>query len=259
MKTNGLLFTILILMLTACVPYEHVSHSNHMEDYFYVRKSQSKHLNKDWVIILPGYSGLKVFDDYEHYFLVADELNAAGFDVIVVDYKPAYQASRTKVIGPLGIRIKWITQNCISWAMENGHIDASQKGHVASWSVAGEGMILLANDSVTTKELNISSMSLFYPSNRDSTVFQSKLPILVQTGEIDKLTKVNSIRKTYGNHSNVQFIVYPEAEHGFDVAGLKEPHSLRLPPLFGKKIIFQYEEKAATQSHQKMIEFFRQH
>ena len=52
---------------------------NHYSDHFYFRKASVE--VAEWVIILPGASGLKFFDDEHHYFEVAKALNES-FNVL---------------------------------------------------------------------------------------------------------------------------------------------------------------------------------
>lgn len=251
------LITLLLIMgLVSCRSSKNGVVRDHVSKHFYPMPSFTKKLEKEWVIILPGYSGLKVFKDTAHYFRVAQDLNSAGFDVMIVEYKKASRKGGQRLKLGFAKRVRWATEKAIEWGKTEGHINSNTKGHIAGWSAGGEGVILLMNDTAAIHKHHISSVALFYPSNRDSTQLNSNIPILVQTGELDNVTPQKNISNTYGNKSNVDYIVYPNAHHGFDVKSIVDKKHLRLPPIVGKKLIFQYNKSAADKSREKLIDFF---
>lgn len=214
-------------------------------------------MEKEWVIILPGYSGLKVFKDTGHYFRAAEDLNAAGFDVIIVEYKKASKKGGYKFPWEFAKGVKWATEQAIEWGKSEGYINPNNKGHIVSWSAGGEGAILLMNDSISLANLGITSVAMYYPSNRDSTLFKSNIPVLIQTGELDNVTPAKNILSTYAHHPNVELIVYPNAHHGFDVTSVVDEKHLQIPPLIGKKFTFQYDKKSALLSREHLYDFLK--
>lgn len=253
-------FIVLVVFgLLSCSSSKKTVNIDKVSQHFYPMPSPTKNLEKEWVIILPGYSGLKVFKDTAHYFEVAEELNAAGFDVIIVEYKKASRKAGYRFPWEFSEGIKWSIEKAIEWGKTTGQINPNTSGHIASWSAGGEGSILFFNDSAALKKHCISSAILYYPSNRDSIVLQSDLPILVQTGALDNVTPSINIKNTYGNKNNVELIVYPEALHGFDVESIIDKKKLQIIPLFGKKFYFQYNEKAKLLSNERMINFLLNH
>ncbi len=245
-------------LLSSCTSTSKTANWNRMAKHFHVRKAQTKQLGKEWVIILPGYSGLKVFKDTSHYFLAAQEFNAQGYDVVVVEYKKAYRKSGVFVKGGFDEHVRWTTEQCIEWAKSNNMIESNQDGHIASWSAGGEGMMLLMNDSAALAHHRITSIAMFYPSNRDSTEFKARIPVFVQTGAFDNVTPAKSIKKTFGNQPKARLVVYADAHHGFDVKSIVKEKHLQIPPVLGKKFIFQYNPTAADGSLQKVINFFNE-
>lgn len=257
LKTMRLLTTLcLLFLITSCSTTTNVIEGkNKPEDYFYVQKSINS--NGKWVVFLPGTSGLKIFEDEEHYFNVAKKLNKQGYTVVLVDYKPAYKVSGRKVDESTGDKILWVTEQAIQWALKNNHISKAQKGSIIGWSLAGEGMVLLANNPSKIESLNIKSLALYYPSNQEEIKLNSNLPILIQSGELDKITSKNSIQEYFGNNTNTSIIFYENAHHGFDVESLDEGKKMRFPPVVGKKYTFQYNEVAAAQAMIKLLSFLR--
>lgn len=243
----------------SCVSSEKAVRWDQMSPHFYVEKAQTKQMSKEWVVILPGYSGLKVFKDTGHYFRAAQELNALGFDVVIVDYKKAVRNSGQHIKGGFGERVKWTTVKAIEWAKSHHHVEADQSGHLLSWSAGGEGAILIMNDSVTLHNLGIKSVALFYPSNRDSVIFQSDIPVLIQSGSYDNVTPAQQIKSTYSNHPNVELLIYPEAHHGFDVSSIIKEKHLQIPPWLGKKFTFKYDEKSTLKSREVLFQFLKKY
>lgn len=257
-KLKHSLYLILIASFSfSCISSEKTIKWDRMSPHFHVQKSQTKQLGKEWIVILPGYSGLKVFKDTGHYFRAAKELNALGFDVMILEYKKAVRKSGQHIKGGFGERIKWTTVKAIEWAKAHHHFEADQSGHLLSWSAGGEGAILLMNDSLTLVDLGIKSVAMYYPSNRDSVVFRSYIPVLIQSGGDDNVTPAQQIQSTYSNHPNVKLLLYPEAHHGFDVSSIIKEKHLQIPPLLGKKFTFKYDLKSTLKSREELFQFLK--
>jgi len=258
MKLSGfktILFPLVLLGLFSCSSSKKTVDMGKISEHFYPMPSHTKSLQKEWVIILPGYSGLKVFKDTTHYFKAAQELNTAGFDVLVVDYKKASRKAGYRFPWEFAEGGKWAIENAIEWGKSNGIINSETDGHIVSWSAGGEGTLLLMNDSLLLHQLQVKSVALYYPSNRDSLELKTDIPILVQTGEIDNVTPAKNIETTYGNKKNVELIVYPNARHGFDVESITEKKKLQIIPLISKKYYFQYQNEATIKSKERLIDF----
>jgi len=255
MKNYRLTIIGIILFFSSCITTTKVPDGAKYYDYFHYKKTEKVEGNS-WVILLPGSSGLKIFDDEQHYFNVAEKLNKEGFSVILVDYKPAYKASGRKVKETTGEKILWVTEMAMKWGVENNFITPNTQGSIVGWSLAGEGLILLANNKEKLKQLNIKSIALYYPSNRDKIKLNSKLPILVQTGKLDNITPLNEINEQYSGN-NAVIIDYDNAYHAFDVESLEQGKEMRFPALFGKKYIFKYSQKAKEESIKNLIEFLK--
>lgn len=250
-----IIFCFSILIVSCSSTNNVIEGKNNPEDYFYVQKPKVN--NGKWVVLLPGTSGLKIFNDDKHYFDVASELNDRGFTVILVDYKPAYKVSGRKVDESTGEKILWVTEQAIQWAMKKNLISKNDKGSIVGWSLAGEGLVLLANNASKIEEVNISSIAMYYPSNKAGIELKSTIPVLVQSGELDQITPKTEIEKFYTESKTTSIIFYQNAHHGFDVKSLKEGKSMRFPPVVGKKYTFQYNEIAAAQALSKLLSFLK--
>ncbi len=219
---------------------------------FFHHQPQRTAAVKSWVILLPGSSGLTVFGDASHYSGVADALNQRGHAVILVDYKAAYRAAKRRVKESTGEKINWVAEQAIGWARAQGHIPSGLKGGIVGWSLAAEGLIRLAGQRDKLQRLNIASMALFYPSNRDGHTLNSHIPVLIQSGAMDQVTPAEEIQTHLSGDADARVVIYPQAHHGFDIASLKKARSKRFPPLFGKKYTFKYDPAAQQQAMQTL-------
>jgi len=224
-----------------------------MEDYFFISKSPDSP-NSKWVVFLPGSSGLNIYDDSTHYFSLAKKLNKKNYSVMLIDYKKAYKASGRKVKESTGEKINWILNQSINWARAKYHLDKEKIGLVG-WSLAGEGLCILANDKLKLDELGISALAMYYPSNQKDISVKSDLPILIQTGSIDNITPVDGINKSYSKNANTKIIIFENAHHGFDIQHLEKTKNIRLPPLVGKKYTMKYHDQSTKEAFQNLLQF----
>lgn len=214
-----------------------------------------------WVVLLPGASGLKIFEDESHYFRAADALNAEGFDAVVVDYKAAYKAAQNAPDLPTGGKIAWVAEQAVAWARSAGKIKEGAPGAIVAWSLGAEGLWPLLADDGRVKALRLTAAAAYYPSNEDETPLKTTIPFLILTGEKDNVTEAKSIRAMVSRASSpvVTLKVYPGANHGFDVASIPAPRTVRLLPLIGPSATFGFDESASRSAAQELSAFLREH
>ncbi len=247
---------LLFLLLTSCIPIQKVPKYAKMEDYFYFQPAVENDTSK-WVVFLPGTGGLKPDDDPTHYFDTAKKLNTEGFSVLLVDFVPAYKASKRKGMESTGDEIIWTLEQSLQWAKNHGKINNTSDGSVVGWSLAGLGIIPLVNNIQKMDSLNIKSIALFYPANGEEVQLNTKIPVLIMTGGRDNITQAEKI-KEYLTAENSEIIVYENAWHGFDAKGLKEEKEMRIPPFFGKKYLLKYDEEAAEAAMLELVIFLKE-
>lgn len=252
---NTIKYTLIFLLFTGCFPSQKIPKDAKMTDYFYFQGA-GQMPSDNWVVFLPGTGGLKIFEDTQHYFNISKKLNDAGFSVLLVDYVAAYKASGRKTNDDQGQRIVWTLEQALDWAKKSNKIMNDSHGSVVGWSLAGTGLILVANNAKEITKLNLKSMVLFYPANGEKIQLESDLPILILTGKADNIVKAEDVKK-YWNSPNTKIVMFENAYHGFDVESLKEGKSLRFPPLIGKKFTLEYNEKAANKSIMQLIDFLK--
>jgi dienelactone hydrolase len=229
-----------------------------MESHFHFRPSANP--RGAWVVLLPGASGLTIFDDQEHYYRAAAALNADGFDAIVVDYKAAYKAATNPPKLPTGGKIAWVAEQAVSWARATGKTKPQQPGAIVGWSLGAEGLWPLLADASRVSAISLKAAATYYPSNDADTPIKTDTPLLILTGDKDDVTEAKSIRAmvSKANSPLVTMHVYPNANHGFDVASLSTPRTVRLLPLIGPSGTFGYDKSASDSAAQELSAFLRE-
>lgn len=212
-----------------------------------------------WVVILPGASGLKIFEDENHYFRVADQLNARGFDVLVVDYKRAYRSASTRPDLPTGEKIAWVLEQAICWAKDERRIADGSPGAVVAWSLGAEA--LWPTLEVKLPSLGIVAAAAYYPSNENRTPITTHIPLLLFVGEADDVTPAPDMKEIVlaANSPRIELYSYALAGHGFDVASIVPARTVRLFPLIGPSATFAHDPSATADAWKKLCAFLDQH
>ena len=251
---KNLILVLVSIIFCSCAGVK-IPKDSAMEDYFFISESKAS-TNSKWVVFLPGSSGLDIYEDTQHYFNQAKKLNENNLSVLLIDYKKAYKASGRKVKESTGEKINWTLGRAITWVKRKNNLD-KEKFALVGWSLAGEGLSSLLNDKSKLVEMGIEAVAMYYPSNQKDISVQSELPVLIQTGSADNVTTQKAIEKTFSKNTNMKIIIFENAHHGFDIQSLEEGKTIRLPPLVGKKYSMKYNEKAAKESSQNLIQFLK--
>lgn len=218
---------------------------------------------KRWAVLLPGASGLKIFDDAGHYFRAAATLNERGFHVLVIDYRHAYRASRPHPDRPTGEKIAWVVEQALELARRNGAIEADAPGTIIAWSLGAEGLWVLAPDRERLGALGVTALAAYYPANDEEKPIQSVVPLLIQTGEADDVTAAGDIRDAVKRGASAGgdpvLHVYPDVHHGFDVESIVPERTVSLVPIIGPRATFAFHAEAAAAARMRLLEFLDAH
>lgn len=198
-------------------------------------------------MLLPGSSGLKIFDDDQHYFRAADTISTAGFDVLVVDYKAAYRGAATGPAGTTGSKIAWVVEQVINEARRNGAIREGEQGALVAWSLGAEGLWDLFENG-RAEAMGVAACVAYYPSNEDGVPLDPPVPVLVLQGEGDNVTPAAQARAWLKPSAMLEVVYYPGAHHGFDVASLSPARTVSLIPFIGPRGTFGFDDRAAPDS-----------
>lgn len=227
-------------------------------NYFYYKPNPDKQ-NGKWIMLLPGSSGLTIFDDKTFYNRQAKSFSNDGYSVLLIDYKSFYKSSIDKSKpnskSVTSEKIAWVVKQVIILAQSKSQIDTSQYGHLLGWSLAGEGIFTLLKDDTFIKKNKIKSVALFYPSNQRGQSIATTIPLLIQIGQEDNVVNAEKLRSQISDNNKIQFIVYPNSSHGFDIETLTSERKIKFPPLIGKKYIFKYNEDVSHKAKKELIDF----
>jgi dienelactone hydrolase len=214
-----------------------------------------------WVALLPGASGLTIFDDTGHYRRAADILAQHGYTVLLIDYKPAYRAAPNPPRGTTGEKIAWVTQQAVDLARADARIPPDLPGAVVAWSLGAEGLWVMLADPARVSSLNLRAAAAYYPANEAETPVRTRTPLLILTGDADNVTPAPAIRAMTSapDAGPIDLHVYPGAHHGFDVSSIPRPRTVRLLPLVGPSATFQYDPSAATDAADRLARFLDEH
>ena len=251
---NTWLTAFAILLASCAAPTGRPTDSEPTDFYFWQPAVTDE--PRGWILMLPGASGLTVLDDDRHYPETATVFNELGFDVLMVDYKPAFRASRNPPESSSSEKIAWVTERAVTWMWHEHPRTKTRQGTLVAWSLGAEGALRIVNDSRKTRSLQLDAAVLYYPSNFEQQRLANSVPLLILVGDADDLTPADVARKLVASRADdaapVELVVYPGAQHGFDIESLKTPRTIRLLPLYGPSATFQYDEKAAHDSRARI-------
>jgi len=252
MTIGKILFSLLLIVSTSKFNAQTNSYK-----FYKAKKETDKH---SWILLLPGSSGLTIFDDSTFYDRKAEYLTSLGYDILLFDYKSFYKTSTApdKPKGTTGEKISWVVKQVIQFATAKQQIDTSNNGHIIGWSLSGEGVFRLLKDTGFIAENKISSVALFYPSNIENLQITTTIPLLIQIGESDKTVVADKIKKEIKSLDRVKFKTYPNSFHGFDIETITKPITIKLPPIIGKKHTFLYNKEATEKAYVELVNFLNE-
>jgi dienelactone hydrolase len=232
---------------------------NAQSDNYIFYKANNNVSKHEWILLLPGSSGLIIFEDSTFYHRKAEFLNQLGYDILLLDYKRFYQTSTLtdKPKGNTGEKISWVVKQVIQIAKEKQQIENLNKGHIIGWSLAGEAVFKLLKDTTFVSDNKLKSVALYYPSNNEKLDITTTIPLLIQIGQIDKTVNADNLQKQIKSSEKIKFLTYQNSFHGFDVETITQPKTIKFPPVIGKKHTFYYNKEASEKSLIELIAFLK--
>lgn len=213
---------------------------------------------RPWAVLLPGSSGLAIFDDDEHYFRAALWLNGQGLDALVVDYHGAAPYVPAAREGAPGDRLAAIVADALQVQRAEGRIPPQCPGAVIGWSLGASGALTLAASD--SRDAALKAVAVFYPAVVRARDYRNALPVLVLQGAADNLMPEDELRAFVAGRAGgapIEIVALEGAAHGFDVPSLVPPRELRSPPLTGRPRTFAYNAEATLAARQALERFLK--
>lgn len=192
-------------------------------DNYYLRATQAPGAAHPWLVMLPGGGGMDVFGDFDFYFDVAKEWNAAGFDVLVIHYQAAAPlVPAAKQDNPARME-QAVVIDALDIAKAKGWLDLQCPGFVMGFSFGGAGAVQLAKEPPA----NLAGVIGFYPAILGQPDgYTPAVPVLVLQGDKDQLVspkKLDEFVAASGDPSKFTVMHFAGAHHGFDIPSLEKP------------------------------------
>jgi dienelactone hydrolase len=214
---------------------------------------------RGWVVLLPGEDELAFAAISSHYEKVALLLNANGFDTLIVPYEDAFDEDVDGDPDSEGDRIAAVTMRAVQW-MHDKHSDTEgEPGAIIAWAAGAQGLSVIAATGTKYPIANLVASVAFYPDVIEETAFNSRLPMLVQTGAEDE--GAAALRHYLGVQEpgsvEPEFVPYDGAKQGFDVESFAKSKTVRSVPIIGASVTLAYNAAAAHAAQQKMLAFLK--
>jgi dienelactone hydrolase len=229
--------------------------------YFWRPASRSDDAARPWAILLPGTSGLSIFDDNEHYFRAALWLNSLGMDALVIDYHGAAPFVPAAREGTPGDRLAAIVADALHVQRAEGRMQYECPGVVIGWSLGAAGAWTLA--ASPSRDAAIKAAAVYYPALVRAQSYRNAVPVLVLQGTADDVVPERALRVFVagraGRSAPIEIVSLEGAAHAFDVTSLQPARTQQFPPLTGRLQTFAYNADAARTAQQGLERFLAQH
>ena len=229
-------------------------------DYYFWRPAARDGAARPWAVLLPGTSGLSIFNDHEHYFRAAVWLNQRGVDALVIDYHGASALVPAAKEGTPGDRIAAVVADALVSERGEGRMQGYCPGAVIGWALGGSGAWAIAQAEPIDPALK--AVAMFYPALLRARPYRNALPALVLQGTADDVLPERELRAFVAGRSGrsapVEIVAFEGAAHGFDVPSLMPPRTLRFPPLTGQPQNFAYDQDGAQRAQLALEKFLRE-
>jgi dienelactone hydrolase len=228
-------------------------------DYYFWQPVARDGAARPWAVVLPGSSGLSIFDDNEHYFRAAIWLNGRGVDALVIDYHGAAGFVPEAREGPPGDRVAAIVADALRVQRAEGRMLARCPGGVIGWSLGAAGALTLAASKSRDRALR--AAAVFYPALVRPNGYRNDVPILALQGTNDNVMPEDELRAFAAGRADgsapFEIVAFEGAANGFDVPSLLPARERTYPS--GLSQTFAYNAEAARMAQAALERFLREH
>lgn len=207
------------------------------------------------VMLVPGGTGFQPARVRALYGPFAEQLKAAGYAVVFVDYHAAYGLST----GPIAqVSREDVGQAILASAAHLRSLPFIKTSEIAvvgwSWGAGGALATLESIPSGDTKPFQ--AAALFYPVCQDLRPWRAQVPVFILLAELDDVAApaacTELARRVLGRNTDLQ--TYAGARHAFDVSDLPEtaPFPSGMP---GERRTIGYNRDAAVRAQADVLRF----
>jgi dienelactone hydrolase len=225
-------------------------------DHYFWQPARSDGAARPWAVLLPGTSGLSIFDDDEHYFRAAIWLNERGVDALVIDYHGAIPFVPAAREGAPGDRLAAVVADALRMQRAEGRMQERCPGVAIGWSLGASGALTLA---AAPADAAVRAVAVFYPALVRAQEYRNAVPVLVLQGTADDVNPETELRAFVASRSDtsapIEVVALQGAAHAFDVPSLVPARTLSYPPLTHT---FAYDAEAARSAHTALETFLRE-
>ena len=231
---------------------------------FVVRSLASVDGREIWAVMLPGSSGLTVFEDDDHYFRAATDLANQGVNCLIVDYKAVYRDAGSPRLPTTATKIAFAVRHALGAARDRGLMASDGLLLLVGWSLGAEGVWEFMRRPSLWEGWSVVAAVAFYPAYDDGLpdVMASRPPTLVFVGELDDVTPAGPVVAWGHGHAatgaDVSVVTLAGAHHGFDIASLPERRTVELLPVIGPRATFGYSPEADAIARERLRGFLEQ-
>jgi dienelactone hydrolase len=229
-------------------------------DHYFWQPVKSDGAPRPWAVLLPGSSGLSIFDDDEHYFRAAVWLNQRGVDALVIDYHEAVPLLPAAREGAPGDRLAAVVADALQIERAEGRMRPRCPGVVIGWSLGASGAWTMA---AKPADADLRAAVVFYPALVRAQDYRNAVPILALQGTADDVNPEEDLRAFVRSRSDtsapVEIVALQGAANSFDVPSLAPARILRYPPLVGVPRTFAYDAKATQTANRRLETFLKEH
>lgn len=173
------------------------------------------------VIFAPGCSGFSPTFAPKVYERAAERLRAQGYLVAFADYfgRRGVTGCASGAITPADAGKDVVA--AALWLKSQSSVDPARIG-VIGWSFGG-GAVLVALGEPGGKQLGFSRAVVYYPVCRNVRGWKSETPVLMLLAGDDDVAPAKACQEAAHGSTKpdaVKIVVYPGAQHGFDVSEL---------------------------------------
>ncbi len=244
------LLLIFVLVLSGCAVFSSSKPVLPLQDGLTVYRTE--HSPARTVLLVPGCGGINTNGSSEFYSRVARQLNANGFNAIILDYVKL-MGQKNACLGQIKFEaVLALINSALAYTAQQPFVDP-QHISLLGWSLGGSGVLTVASKST---QPSISAVAAYYPGCYDGLQF-SMHPTLLMLGLADNVVNPQDCIALARQFPQAPLTIktYPGAHHGFDVDELQPAQQMHF---FWKTFTAEYQQQASEDAMQVLLNFLKE-